>query len=273
MRETDRSQFAPPDFVRKTKFYLTAAQPCPYLPGQLERKVFANLAVDGAVGLNDQLTRSGFRRSQTIAYRPACQACQACRSVRIDVERFNWTRRWRRVMNANAGLERTPRQAAASREQFRLLKNYLDHRHAGGGMTEMELRDYVGMVDGSPVRTVVFEYREPALHAEDEAPLVAAALTDVLRDGLSMVYSFFHPSLEARSPGSFMVLDHVRFAAELGLPYVYLGYWVKGSRKMGYKADFGPLEVYADNEWRPLETAGDGAPARPSAPGPHAAGA
>lgn len=253
MKEADTQQIIPQDFVRKMKFYLTSPQPCPYLPGMEERKVFANLAVDSAVNLNDSLTRSGFRRSQTIAYRPACKACQACRSVRIDVNAFEWTRRWRRVMKRNAVLDREPCEARANREQFRLLQRYLNDRHPGGGMTEMEIRDYAGMVDASPVRTVVFEYRNrPAPDAQLDHQLQAAALTDVLRDGLSMVYSFYRPELASRSVGAFMVLDHVRLAAELGLPYVYLGYWVKGSDKMGYKADFGPLEVFDGESWRPL---------------------
>lgn len=252
MKETEPPNIVPPDFVRRMKFYLTSPQPCPYLEGKQERKVFANLAVDGAVNLNDSLTRSGFRRSQTIAYRPACAACNACRSVRIDVAAFVWGRRWRRVMNRNAGLVRLPQHAKATREQFRLLMKYLHHRHPGGGMTEMDIRDYVGMVDASPVRTVVFEYRNAPEFAGDEGDLEAAALTDVLRDGLSMVYSFYRPGLEARSVGSYIVLDHIRCAAELGLPYVYLGYWVKGSPKMGYKSDFMPLEVYENDSWRPL---------------------
>jgi arginine-tRNA-protein transferase len=159
MKETDTKEIIPADFVRRMKFYLTSPQPCPYLPGKQERKVFANLAVDGAVNLNDSLTRSGFRRSQTIAYRPACKACNACRSVRIDVAQFQMSRRWRRVMARNAMLERDANPARATREQFRLLKRYLDSRHPGGGMTDMELRDYAGMVDASPVRTAVFEYR------------------------------------------------------------------------------------------------------------------
>lgn len=253
MKEADTKEIIPPDFVRKMKFYLTSPQPCPYLPGKMERKVFANLAVDGAVNLNDSLTRSGFRRSQTIAYRPACKACGACRSVRIDVAAFKTSKRWKRVLAKNAGLEREATTARATREQFRLLKKYLGARHPGGGMTEMEIRDYAGMVDASPVRTVVFEYRnrlEPG--QDDDGALQAAALTDVLRDGLSMVYSFFRPELQDRSVGSFMVLDHVRLAAELGLPYVYLGYWVRGSDKMGYKADFMPLEVFDGEAWRPL---------------------
>src|SRR5262249_54550888 len=130
---------------------------------------------------------------------------------------------------------------------------YLNARHPGGGMTEMEIRDYAGMVDASPVQTVVFEYRNRvAPGAEDDGALQATALTDVLRDGLSMVYSFFRPELSERSVGSFMVLDHVRIAAELGLDYVYLGYWVRGSDKMGYKADFMPLEVFDGEKWRPL---------------------
>ena len=253
MKETDTREIIPADFVRRMKFYLTSPQPCPYLPGKIERKVFANLAVDGAVGLNDSLTRSGFRRSQTIAYRPACKTCGACRSVRIDVSAFQMSRRWRRVLARNADLEREANPARATREQFRLLKRYLDQRHPGGGMTDMEIRDYAGMVDASPVHTAVFEYRN-RLNGKpgDDGVLQAAALTDVLRDGLSMVYSFYRPELADRSIGSFMVLDHVRLALELGLPYVYLGYWVRGSEKMGYKADFTPLEVFDGESWRPL---------------------
>jgi leucyl-tRNA---protein transferase len=253
MKEADAQHVIPQDFVRRMKFYLTSPQPCPYLPGRMERKVFANLAVDGAVALNDSLTRSGFRRSQTIAYRPACKTCNACRSVRIDVARFDWSRRWRRTMSRNAMLEREPCHPQATREQFRLLKRYLNNRHPGGGMNDMELRDFAGMVDASPVRTVIFEYRNrPADAPGDEGALQAAALTDVLRDGLSMVYSFYRPELARRSVGAFMVLDHVRLAAELDLPYVYLGYWVKGSAKMGYKSDFSPLEVFDGQAWRPL---------------------
>jgi leucyl-tRNA---protein transferase len=253
MKELDAARILPQDFVRKTKFYLTSPQPCPYLPGRSERKVFANLAVEGAVNLNDSLTRNGFRRSQTIAYRPACRTCNACRSVRIDVAAFDWSRRWRRVEARNDMLVRTPHPARATREQYRLLKRYLNSRHPDGGMNEMEMRDFAGMVDASPVRTVTFEYRNrrPADMAPDPQ-LQAASLTDVLKDGLSMVYSFFRPELSDRSVGSWMILDHVRLAQDLGLPYVYLGYWVKGSQKMGYKSDFEPLEVFDGETWRPL---------------------
>lgn len=255
MKEHDKTPEIPAAFARRLKFYLTTNQPCPYLPDREERKVFANLATEGSVSLNDSLTRSGFRRSQTIAYRPACVGCNACKSVRIDVAKFNWKRRWTKIENRNADLHRSPRRASASREQFRLLKRYLDTRHDDGGMNDMGLRDYVNMVDASPVRTVVFEYRDKP--AEDEGDLIAAALTDVLRDGLSMVYSFYQPEETRRSLGAYMILSHIRLAEELGLPYVYLGYWVNGSPKMGYKSDFQPLEVFSGDEWRPFDPDSD----------------
>ena len=177
MKETDSSPRIPAAFAKRLKFYVTSPQPCPYLDGRMERKVFASLSTDGAVPLNDSLTRSGFRRSQTIAYRPACARCDACKSVRIDVKAFDWKRRWRKVENKNSDLERTPRRAAASREQFRLLKSYLDTRHADGGMNSMELRDYVNMVDASPVRTVVFEYRQSQDAANPVIRILAARTT------------------------------------------------------------------------------------------------
>jgi len=203
---------------------------------------------------NDSLTRSGFRRSQTIAYRPACKTCGACRSVRIDVAAFKISRRWRKVLARNAMMEREASTARATREQFRLLKRYLDVRHPGGGMTDMEIATMQAW--SMPARLKPWfsntaTSSKPA--AGDDGALQAAALTDVLRDGLSMVYSFYRPELADRSVGSYMVLDHVRLAAELDLPYVYLGYWVRGSDKMGYKADFTRSKC---------STANSGAPAR-----------
>ncbi|MDF1681741.1 arginyltransferase [Ponticaulis sp.] len=235
---------------RRVRFYITNPAPCPYLDGQTERKVFTNLAVEDAQSLHDALSHGGFRRSQSIAYRPACASCKACMAARVPVSEFKFTKRWRRVLNKNKELVRTAVRPSATREQYRLLKTYLDSRHAEGGMAGMELRDFVSMVEGSPVPTVIFEYRAGDA---DDAPLMAAALVDVLKDGLSMVYSFFDPSLADRGMGNFMILDQIRYAQELGLDYVYLGYWVEGSPKMDYKAAFRPIEVLDAEEWRRLE--------------------
>jgi len=233
-------------FRRTLKFYLTATSPCPYLDGKRERKAFTSLAVTDGDAVHNALSQSGFRRSQTIAYRPACPSCNACRSVRVRAREFEFTRRWQKVMNRNADLIATPMEAEASREQYRLLKTYLATRHPGGGMSDMSSRDYFSMVNDSPVSGTVVEYRRGN---DPDAPLIAASITDIMRDGLSMVYSFFDPEAKNRSLGTYMILDHIARAMELGLPHVYLGYWVENSPKMAYKRDFTPLEVLSGDTW------------------------
>ncbi|MFN4042227.1 MAG: arginyltransferase [Brevundimonas sp.] len=237
---------------RQLRFFMTAAAPCPYLPGQFERKVFANLPFHDGPHVNDQLTNAGFRRSQNIAYRPACESCDACVSVRLPVTDFAFSRSQRRVLARNADLSRDLVEAEATVEQYELLRRYLHARHPEGGMSEMGWLDYVAMVEDTAVRTHLIEYRLPS---PDGGPgdLAGVCLTDLLGDGLSMVYSFFDPSLEARSPGRFAILDHVRQAATVGLPYVYLGYWVQGSMKMDYKAAFRPLEALRPLGWQRLD--------------------
>jgi arginyl-tRNA--protein-N-Asp/Glu arginylyltransferase len=248
MRFTD-SKILPPGLSRSLRFYMTSPSPCPYLPGKRERKAFTNLAVADADAIHNTLSQSGFRRSQTIAYRPACARCNACRSVRVVTRDFAPSRNDRRAMSRNADLVRRPVEARATREQFRLLQSYVKGRHDKGGMSDMTYRDYVNMVGGSPVQSLMFEYRRGD---DPNAPLIAVSITDVLRDGLSMVYTFFDPEQSKRGLGHYMILDHILHAAELGLPHVYLGYWVKGSPKMEYKRRYTPLEVLDGDRWRLL---------------------
>jgi len=230
------------------QFYLTAPSPCPYLPDRFERKVFTHLVGDRAETLNDLLTQGGFRRSQNIAYRPACEGCRACVSVRVVVDEFEWTRSLRRIVRGNADLERRERPPLPSSEQYSVFRAYLDARHAEGGMADMTVLDYAMMVEDTHVETRLFEYRR-AEPGNQRGALIACALTDVLTDGLSMVYSFYEPDDGAPSLGTFMILDHIRRAAELGLPYVYLGYWVDGSDKMAYKTRFQPQEQLNARGW------------------------
>jgi len=237
--------------TRVPQFFLTPGGPCPYLPGRTERKVFARLTGTLAQPLSEALTHSGFRRSQSIAYRPACDDCTACVSVRIVADEFERSRNQKRIVRRNADLVRDEVLAEATREQYALLRTYLDSRHAGGGMSDMGLFDYVAMVEETPVETHIVEYRLPG---ENGAPgqLLACALTDVLRDGLSMVYSFYHPGEVTRSLGTYMILDHVRAAQARGQTHVYLGYWVRGSEKMDYKSRFHPLEALTREGWERL---------------------
>ncbi len=235
--------------TKNLRFFLTAPTPCPYLPGRRERKVFTGLTGYDAEHLHTLLTNSGFRRSQTIAYRPSCEGCDACISARVPVEQFQFSRRWRRIMARNADITRTLRPAEASAEQYHLLRHYLRSRHANGGMAEMSFADYTSMIQETAVRTHVVEYRYTA--GVNTGKLAAVALVDVLADGLSLVYSFFDPDDVRRSLGAYTILDHIQQARAAGFSYVYLGYWIPGSEKMDYKADFRPLELLLSGQWRP----------------------
>ncbi|QIB35895.1 arginyltransferase [Ancylobacter pratisalsi] len=239
------------------QFYLTAPSPCPYLPGREERKVFTHLVGERATQLNDVLTHGGFRRSQSIAYRPACEHCRACVSVRICVDEFQDARSFRRVRQINADLIGDMRAAVPTAEQYSLFRAYLDSRHSDGGMADMTVLDYAMMVEDSHVRTRLIEYRprgpDTAINGRGQGGLYAVALTDVLADGLSMVYSFYEPDEPGRSIGTYMILDHVTKARQMGLPYVYLGYWVDGSDKMDYKRRFLPQERLMPAGWERVE--------------------
>lgn len=236
------------------QFYLTAPAPCPYLPGEKERKVFTHLVGPRATEMNDLLTQGGFRRSQNIAYRPACESCRACVSVRILAQEFTPGRSFRRVLAANRDIVATVFPAQPSSEQFSLFRRYLDQRHQSGGMSDMTALDYAIMVEDTHVQTRIIEYRLRApgdgLKGQPKGELVAVALSDLMSDGLSMVYSFFNPAMEQRSLGTMIVLDHINRAKALGLPHVYLGYWVKGSDKMGYKIRFQPQEHLLSQGWQ-----------------------
>ena len=235
------------------QFYVTAPQPCPYLAGRMERKLFTALKGDSAEALNNTLSRQGFRRSQNVLYRPSCTDCAACLSARIRVADFVPKKAHRRVLKRNSGLQRGARSAWATEAQYALFRRYLDARHADGGMADMDVFEFAAMIEETPVRTRVIEYRDESLPSQgEEAPLVAVCLTDILDDGLSLVYSFFDPDRMADSLGTHVILDHVALAREAGLPFVYLGYWVPGSSKMGYKAGFPALEVYVDGQWQPI---------------------
>ncbi|MCK8781574.1 arginyltransferase [Rhizobium sp. NTR19] len=235
------------------QFYLTAPAVCPYLQGEMERKVFTHLVGPRAAEMNDLLTQGGFRRSQNIAYRPACEACRACISVRILANEFQPARSMKRVMAINRDLVSNVFPPQPSTEQFSLFRRYLDSRHQRGGMSDMSALDYAIMVEDTHVNTRLIEYRkrEPGagISAEAKGELLAVALTDVMSDGLSMVYSFFNPEAEKRSLGTYMILDHIQRTQTLGLPHVYLGYWVKGSPKMGYKTRFQPQEHLTPRGW------------------------
>jgi arginine-tRNA-protein transferase len=227
-------------------FLVTTDMPCPYLPDRMERKLVTRLAGPDAASTFQLLSRGGFRRSHSIAYRPACIGCQACVPVRVVVRDFAPGRTLRRIEARNADLRAAILPARGTPEQFLLFQRYLDGRHADGEMAGMSLADYRSMVEDTPIDTRIIELRSGS------GRLDACVLSDWSSDGISAVYSFFDPDQRARSLGSFLITWLVREAARNGLPYVYLGYWVGGSRKMGYKTRFRPIEGFGPEGWRRL---------------------
>ena len=236
--------------IRFPRFFVTSPSACPYLPGKMERKVFTELRGENADELNEALGRIGFRRSQTVAYRPSCLDCQSCVSVRVVADEFKPSSSQKRTLRANSDIEVSECRPWATDEQFQLLRRYLAARHPSGGMAEMDESDFADMVEHTPVSSYMVEYREPGVGG---APgrLIGVCLTDIQGDGLSMIYSFYDPDIEDRGGfGNFIILEHIRRAAAHGLPYVYLGYWVEGSQRMQYKVRFRPLDRLTRTGWQ-----------------------
>ena len=235
------------------QFYLTAPAACPYLPDQMERKVFTHLVGERARIVHDDLSQGGFRRSQNIAYRPACETCRACQATRVLAREFKPTRSMRRIINKNADMIGYETGNSPTSEQYSLFRRYVDSRHGDGGMAGMTVLDYAMMVEDSHVETRIIEYRkrnaDSTITGKGGGELIAAVLFDRLSDGNSMVYSFFDPSEQKRSLGTFLILDHIERTRREGLKYCHLGYWVAGSSKMEYKARFLPQERLQAGGW------------------------
>jgi leucyl-tRNA---protein transferase len=245
--ETERDAAAlAPLAIPPQQFYRTAALPCPYIPGRVERKLITELAGPEATGFYNVLSRAGFRRSHHLAYRPACSQCAACVPVRIPVAEFVPSRSLRRIQKANADLAVRVVRPQATLEQFRLFARYQRSRHADSDMASMTFGDFRAMIEDSPVASRLLELRDATNR------LLGACLLDLLDDGLSAVYSFFDPEERRRSLGTFLVLALAGATRQRQLPYAYLGYWIAESHKMAYKARFRPLEGLSREGWHRL---------------------
>ncbi|GAA4484162.1 arginyltransferase [Gluconacetobacter asukensis] len=234
---------------RPQLFYTTAPMPCPYVSGRMERKVVTDIGGPDAERLHNRLSRAGFRRSHTIAYAPVCPSCNACVPIRVPVATFSPDRTQRRTLRRNATIEGFEVPAHATTEQFVLFQRYQFARHAEGDMAAMNFYDYRAMIEDTPVDTAMVEFRTP----EDQ--LVCVSLIDRLDDGLSAVYSFYDPGMEEHSLGSYAIMHLITYAGRLGLPYLYLGYWIRDSAKMAYKSRFRPAEILHHGSWTALDPA------------------
>lgn len=228
---------------RHLQMYITAESPCSYFDDRMS----SNLVPDPQVALNlpiyHQLIQHGFRRSGAHCYRPHCKNCKACIASRIPVNEFVSNRSQQRCASSNKDLDLTVVEAGYSDEYFELYRRYLDSRHSDGSMANPAKEDFEMFLycDWSDTRFL-------ELRLDDT--LAAVAVTDIVSDGLSAVYSFFDPDMSKRSLGTYCILQQIEQVKALGKDYVYLGYWIENHEKMHYKSNFKPQQLYIDEQWQ-----------------------
>ncbi|MGF1528737.1 MAG: arginyltransferase [Candidatus Competibacterales bacterium] len=231
--------------LTEIRLFVTADHPCGYLPGRTARNLVADpQTIDQ--GAYNQLARVGFRRSGDHVYRPHCPGCRACLSLRIAAWAFVPNRSQRRILKANADVAVKPEEPLFRADHYRLFERYLKARHRHGGMDDTSPHSYLSFINARWSSTALYEFRTPER-------LLAVAVTDHFDDGLSAVYTFFEPDTQRRSLGSYAILWQIQEARRRGLPWVYLGYWIRQCEKMNYKANYRPCEIFDGQRWRRLE--------------------
>ncbi len=225
--------------------YLTEPYPCSYLEGLKARSQVATPSILISPAIYSELVRHGFRRSGTFTYRPHCDNCQQCVPARVAVNDFQSTRSQRRSCKQHADLNATLHTLHDNPEYFELYRRYQQARHRDGDMDNDDPEQYRSFLLQSNVDTLLVEFRENGV-------LRMVSVIDVLADGLSAVYTFYDPDVPHSSYGTYNVLWQIELCRKLQLPYLYLGYWIAGSRKMAYKAKFRPLQGLLDGTWQAI---------------------
>lgn len=223
---------------------LTSERSCPYLPGRVSSDIFIPQRIN--IKTYGSLLAGGFRRSGPVFYKPHCPDCGECVPVRIPVDNFRPSRSQKRAAVKNSDAAMTVSNARFDEKHYRLFRKYQNSRHPDGSMRRMSREDYVDMFHCKGIPTFFYESRV-------NGALASVAVTDVLPDALSAVYTFYDPDRLINSPGVFAVLHQINEAKRLGLKYLYLGFWIKDSETMAYKSTFRPFEALIDGVWQRME--------------------
>ena len=232
--------------LRELKVYTTYPHSCSYLEDEEATTLFVDPRQSVDQRLYSNLSLLGFRRSGSHIYRPHCTYCNACIPARVPVKAFTSTRSQRRVMRRNQDLQIERTADIRDDAAYALYETYIRERHADGDMFPPEREQYDSFLNNAWDCTRYYRFY-------DHQQLIAIAVVDVMLDGLSAIYTFFDPNLEKRSLGKYAILWQIEQAREMGLDYLYLGYWIKNCQKMAYKDAYQPLELFRDSQWHPFE--------------------
>ncbi|MDA9805714.1 arginyltransferase [Alphaproteobacteria bacterium] len=234
----------PKNILEQPIYLLTKATPCPYLKGRVEKRIATDLSHNNEI--YNELAINGFRRVENWMYRPICDNCSSCKSYRVEIKNFKLTKSLKRVNKKLSFLNYKIIQNSVTLEHYQLFKKYQLNRHSGGSMSEMDEDEFTSMVETSPIKTSLMEFRD------NNKKLMGAVLLDVGDKDLSAVYSFFDPSLDKLGLGNYMIIQCILFGQQRNYKYLYLGYYIKEITSMSYKKRFKPGQILENNEWQSI---------------------
>ena len=234
----------PKNILEQPIYLLTKATPCPYLKGRVEKRIATDLSHNNEI--YNELAINGFRRVENWMYRPICDNCNSCKSYRVEIKKFKLTKSLKRVNKNLNFLNYKIIQNSVTLEHYQLFKKYQLNRHSGGSMSEMDEDEFTSMVETSPIKTSLMEFRDK------NKKLMGAVLLDVGDKDLSAVYSFFDPSLDKLGLGNYMIIQCILFGQQRNYKYLYLGYYIKEITSMSYKNRFKPGQILENNEWQSI---------------------
>ncbi len=231
----------PKSVLEQPIYMLTKATSCPYLTGKVEKRIATDISNNK--NIYEDLSINGFRRVENWMYRPVCDNCSACKSYRVDIQKFKITKSLKRVSKNFDNFSYKLVDNVSTKEHYELFKKYQLNRHAGGSMSDMDEDEFTSMIETSPIKTSLLEFRDNSKN------LAGVVLLDIDKKNLSAVYSFFDPEFNKFGLGNYMIIQCLLFGRSKKYEYLYLGYYIEELSSMSYKSRFTPGQILKNNEW------------------------